>query len=103
MAKIKLDPIFVGISGTIGDIVFRKSKNGETIISRRPRKSNAKPSEAQKAQRQRLTQANAYAKAALADPDLRAVYEEIAAQEGTGAFTAARNDYLKGKALLSKK
>ena len=66
MAKIKLDPLFAEISGTLGDIVFRTSKKGEAIIARRPRNSNAKPSEAQKAQRQRFTLANAYAKAAIA-------------------------------------
>jgi hypothetical protein len=77
MKKVKLimrpavNPIFAGISGSLGDIVFRSSKNGETIIAKRPRKSNAGPSEAQKANRERFAQANAYARAALADPDLR--------------------------------
>jgi hypothetical protein len=66
MAKIKLNPLFDGISGTLGDVVFKKSKNGEIIISSRPQKSNAEPSEAQKAQRQRFTLANSYAKAVLA-------------------------------------
>jgi hypothetical protein len=67
MKKVKLimrpavNPIFAGISGSLGNIIFRRSKNGETIIAKRPRKSNAGPSDAQKA--------NAYARAALADPD----------------------------------
>ena len=103
MPKAKLDPLFIGISGTLGDFVFRRSKRGEVIISRRPRKSNAEPSPAQKAQRERFKLANAYANAALADPDLRAIYEERAAKEQKSAFSLARTDYFDGKDLLSKK
>jgi hypothetical protein len=103
MAKVKLDPLFLGISGTMGDFVFRRSKNGEVIISQRPRKSNTPPSEAQQAQRQRFAEANKYARAALTDSALRAVYEEIAAEEGISAFAAARADYFKGKARLAEK
>ena len=103
MAKIKLDPLFAGISGTIGDLVFKRSRNGVTIVARRPTKSNAEPSPAQKAQRERFKLANVYAKAALADPYLRAIYEKRAAKEGQGAFALARMDYLDGKDLLSNK
>jgi hypothetical protein len=103
MAKIKLDPLFAGISGTMGDFVFKKSKNGQAYISRRPKKSNAKPSGAQKAQRERFKLANAYARAAMADPDMRAIYEESAAEEGQSAFALARTDYFNGKDFLSKK
>ena len=102
MAKIKLDPLFAEISGTMGDIVFRRSKNGETIISSRPRKSNAKPSEAQQAQRERFIQAHEYARAAMADPTLCALYEELAAKEGMSPYTMAHSDYLNGKDLLSR-
>jgi hypothetical protein len=103
MAKIKLNPLFDEISGTFGDVVFRKSKNGETYISSRPQKSNAEPSEAQLAQRQRFKLANAYAQAAMADPEVRAIYEELAEEEGRSAYEAARQDYFKGNDLLSKK
>ena len=101
MAKAKLDPLFSSISGTMGDVVFRRSKRGEVIIARRPRKSNAPLSKAQLANQQRFAEASKYASAALADSDLRAVYEEIAAQEGISAYAAARADYFKGKARLA--
>ena len=39
----------------------------------------------------------------LADPDVRAIYEERAAEEGQSAFALARTDYFQGKDLLSKK
>ena len=103
MAKVKLDPLFVSISGTMGGFVFKKSRKGEAIVARRPAKSKAEPSPAQKAQRERFKLANAYAKAVLADPVLRAVYEEIAAEEGLSVFAAARADYFKGKASLAGK
>jgi hypothetical protein len=103
MAKVKLDPLFAGISGKIGNVVFKKSANGDVIVSKCPDMSRVKWSEAQKAHRQRFKLANEYAKAALADPDVRALYEELAAKEGKGAFATARSDYFKGKDLLSKK
>ena len=102
MAKLMLNPLYGGLSGTIGDLVFKRSRNGQTIVARRPRKTNAGPSEAQKAQQERFTQANAYAKAAMADPEVCAIYQERAAKEGKGAFALARSDYFKGKELLSK-
>jgi len=95
MSKIKLNPMIVEISGTMGDLVFRKSKKkGEVIVAMRPRRSNVEPSEAQKAQRECFKQANQYAKAAIADPAMRALYEEIGAKERKSAFAAARSDYL---------
>ena len=54
MAKIKLDPLFAGISGKIGNVVFKKSSNGEVILSKCPDMSRVKWSEAQKAQRERF-------------------------------------------------
>ena len=101
MAKIQLDPLFAGLTGTMGDLVFKKSKNGVMFVASRPKKSNAKPSPAQLANRERFTLANAYAKAALADPELRAIYEKIAEEEGKGAFAAAKADYFKGNDLLA--
>src|SRR5688572_19968118 len=103
MAKIKLDPLFSEISGTIGGFVFKRSRKGEAILSRRPRKTNARPSEAQKAQRERFKFANAYAKAAMADPEMRALYEKRAVEERQSAFALARMDYFEQKDFLSKK
>jgi hypothetical protein len=102
MAKIKLDPLFAEISGTLGDLVFKRSRNGQTIVSKRPRKSSAEPSPAQLAQRERFRLAAAYATAALADPELGALYRERAAKAGMSAYALARTDYLQGSDLLSK-
>lgn len=45
---------------------------------------------------------NKYAKAATADSQVRAVYEERAAKEGRAAYNVALSDYWKGRNLLSK-
>lgn len=103
MPKVKLNPLFAGISGTMGDLVFKRTANGQTILARRPRKTNAEPSPAQNAQRERFKLASAYARAALADPDVRAIYEERAAKERKSAYALARTDYYDGKDLLSNK
>ncbi len=102
MAKITLNPCISEIHGAIGDIVFKRSKKGEAIVAQRSRKPRSKPSEAQSAQRQRFKDAVAYAGAAMADPDLRAIYEQMAAKERKGAFAAARDDYFHGKNLLEQ-
>jgi hypothetical protein len=101
MAKVKLNPLMVEVSGTMGDFVFKRSRKGEAIVARRPRKSNTEPSEAQKAHRERFKLAIAYARAAMADPAVRTLYEERAAKEGKSAFAAAQSDYFNGKDLLS--
>ena len=72
------------------------------IIAQRPKTSNTKPSEAQKAQRERFAQAIAYSKAALADPDLRVQYEERAATQNKRPKDLAVSDYFKGRNLLDR-
>ena len=46
--------------------------------------------------------ANNYAKAAMADPQVRAVYEERAAKEERVAYNVALSDYWQGKDLLTR-
>ena len=101
MAKVELNPLFDGLSGSFGDLVFRRSSTGKTYISQRPAKSTKEPSEAQKAHRERFGQASTYAKAALADPDMRLHYEKLAAHEGKTAYTLAIADYMNGSPLPS--
>ena len=68
------------------DVVFKKSPKGNMIVTRCPDMSGVEWSEAQNAHRARFGQATAYAKAALADPDLWAIYEARAAKEKKSAF-----------------
>ena len=86
----------------MGSIVFRRSHTGEMSITKLPDMSNVEWSDAQQAHRQRFKLAVAYAKAAMADPTVRAVYVEIAAQKHKRPFDLAVSDYFKGKNLLQK-
>ena len=62
----------------MGDVVFKRSPSGVTILTKVPDMSKVKWSEAQKEYRKRLRKAIAYARAAMADPKVRAIYEKIA-------------------------
>src|SRR5260221_10494054 len=101
MANITLSPIIKDIRGKLGDTVFKRSHNGKLIASKMPDMSNVKWSKAQKAHRQRFKQAVAYAKAALAEPKVRAKYEKAALKAGKRPFDMAVSDYFKGKDLLT--
>ena len=67
--------------------------------------SQVKWSEAQKEHRRRFKQAVAYAHAALADPQVRLVYERMAAEKKNNRrpFDMAVSDYFQGNDLLSGK
>jgi hypothetical protein len=60
-------------------------------------------SPAQQAHRQRFKAAIAYAKAAMADPHVSAIYTKLAAAQNKRAFQIAVSDYFKGNDLLSGK
>jgi hypothetical protein len=103
MAKIKLSPMLQEVRGRLGDYVFRRTHTGEVILSKVPDMSKVKWSKAQKAHRQRFKKAVAYARAAIAEPKLRAVYEKMAIKMGKRLFDMAVSDYFKGNDLLSNK
>jgi hypothetical protein len=103
MPKVRLNPLIEEIHGTIYDVVFKKSPKGNMIVTKRPDMSNVEWSEAQTAQRARFKQAVAYARAALAEPKLRARYEKRAKRQHKRAWDVAMADYFEGKDLLSKK
>jgi len=106
MAKATLQPwiigskVIKGIRGKVGGVVFRQSPNGETIVSKAPDMSAVEWSPAQQDHRQRFKAAIAYAKAAMADPEARAVYEKQAAEGNQRPFQIAVSDYFKGNNLL---
>ena len=94
MAKVKLNPILLELHGKVGDMVFRRTRNGGVSLIRKADMSNVKWSPAQVANRQRFREAAAYAKQLLADPQVRATYEEIAAKQGKRALEVAVSEYL---------
>lgn len=101
MAKIILNPVFTEMHGTVGSLTFRRMHGRQTII-KKPDMSNVQWSPAQQAHRQRFKQAVAYAQSAMADPEVRARYEQEAAAKGKRPFDLAVSDYFKGRDLLKE-
>lgn len=103
MAKVKFNSIVSGMSGKVGNMVFRQLANGKTVVSARPNTSRVKLSEAQAAQRQRFKEAATYAKSALEDPEVCLIYEKMAVGTHLTPYNMAIADYLNGNNLLAKK
>jgi hypothetical protein len=107
MAKVSFDPIIKWFRGRMGGLVFRRSHNGQVSVYPEPDMSQVEWSPAQKEHRQRLGEASKYASAAIADPELRAVYVQMATEQGknpTRPFDMAVSDYFNsGNDLLWKK
>ena len=102
MAKVILNPLINQVYGKLDKHVFRRTSTGGTAVIKLADMSNVQWSEAQKAQRQRFKAAAAYAKAALADPQVRARYEERAATLNKRPRDLAVSDFFKGKNSLEK-
>jgi hypothetical protein len=100
MARVKLNPIIEQAHGQLGDMVFRRAHSGRISLMRKPDMSKVAWSEAQAAHRERFKQAVAQARAALANPQVRARYEQEAARKGKRAFDLAVSDCYHGRELL---
>jgi hypothetical protein len=83
--------------GRLGNLIFRRTYGGKVVVSAAPDMSRVKWSEAQKAHRLRMKQAVTYAHTALADPQVRARYEQEAAAQGRRPFNLAVSDYFHGR------
>lgn len=102
MAKAQLHPLFEGLRGRLKSLVFRTSHNGKISVYIKPDMSRVKWSPAQVAQRERFAEASAYARAAIADPQVRAVYERMSMEvkNNKRPYDMALSDYCKGNNLL---
>jgi len=105
MAKVELHPLFEGLRGRFEGLVFRLAHNGKTSIYISPDMSRVKWSAAQIAQRERFAEASAYAKAAIADPQIRAIYERMSMERKNNKrpYDMALSDYSNGNNLLGDK
>jgi hypothetical protein len=97
MKKIKLKYPVIENDEVLYEVEFRLSLQEELTFPNHPPKA----SEAQKTQRQSFRLAAAYVSAALADPELRAYYQEIARQQGKRPRDVAFSDYMKGNDRFS--
>lgn len=101
MVKAILNPGIRRLSGTMGDWTYRW-RNGKQTIMKTPDMSKVKWSKAQKANRQRFSEAISYAKQAMADPKVRAHYEKVGEKAGRQPFRVAVSDFFEGKNLLKR-
>jgi len=90
MAKVIRNPVMQGISGGVGNLVFRQMPDGSTYVSAKPDFSHRKFSEGQKEHQSRFQQAVAYARdAAKSQP----IYGELAAGTIKSAYNFALSDW----------
>ena len=99
MAKVKKNIIMSGLSGSLGpDHYARVTKDGRTIISRKPDFGNRQFSEAQLNSQNRTKQAAAYAKAAHKEYP---IYAQKAAGTSKNAYNIAFRDWRRPPVIRS--
>jgi len=92
MAKVKVNPIIEMIHGKVGDLVFKRYGD-EVVLSRVPDMEGREATEAQQATRDRFRQAALYGKMVMADPETKAIYENVAAAKGKPVFSLTVADF----------
>jgi hypothetical protein len=107
MAKVRFHSVVEWFTGKMGNMVFRRSHNGKVSVYEAPDMKKINWSQAQKDHRRRMAAASRYASAAVADPDVRALYVQMAIENGKNPgrpFDMAVSDYYHtGNDLLWKK
>ncbi len=93
MARTNSNIVLHELSGHIGkQLVIKQYANG-TVVSRYPDMSNIKPSKKQKEKRSRFSEAVAYARAILRDPQQKAAYQ-AKLKAGETVYHKAIREYL---------
>ena len=102
MSKVRFHPIVEYFRGALGGLVFRLSHNGKTSVYMSPDMSRVKWSPAQVAHREHFAEAVAYARAAIAKPEIRLIYEQMSLEQkgNKRPFDVAASHYMKGNNLL---
>jgi hypothetical protein len=107
MTKVRFHPIVEWFSGKMGNLIFRRSHNGKVSVYEAPFMKKVKWSQAQQDHRQRMREASKYASAAVADPEIRPIYIQMAEANNMNKnrpFDMAVKDYYHtGNDLLWKK
>jgi hypothetical protein len=107
MAKAYFDPMIKWIRGRIGNLVYRRAHNGKISVYPVPDMSRVKWSNAQRDHRENFREAVLYASAAIADPEIRLVYVQMAIENHRDPrrpyHMAFQDYYYQGNDLLWKK
>ena len=91
------NPVIVAVHGRVGDVVY-KTYGAKIIVTRVPCFAGYVPTAAQRARRDRMREATAYAKRIYADPAAKAIYVAAAKTLHRQPFRLAVSDYLSGHA-----
>jgi len=102
MTRVRLHPPVKSMSGKMGIYTYRVMYGKQTLM-KTPDMSKVKWSKAQKANRERFSEAIVYARQAMATPEVRAHYEKLGKKANRQPFRVAVSDYCAGKNLLEKK
>jgi len=102
MAEVTLHPLLQALRGKVNGLVFRLSHNGKISVYETPDMSRVKASPAQEQHSEKMAAANAYSKAARADPELRLHYERMSMElkGNKRPHDMAVMDYFAGNNLL---
>ena len=90
MAKVHKNVIVQGMSGSVGDLVFRQMPDGSTRVSMKPDFSHRKFSQGQKDHQSRFKQAAGYARDAA---KMYPIYAELAKGTTKNAYNWALSDW----------
>jgi hypothetical protein len=91
MAKIKNNLVIHGLSGMLGkQLVVRRMKNGQYVLSAAPSHPSQELTAAQKEHREKFRQAILYAKSAQNNDD----YKQVAESRGLTPYNVAVADFL---------
>ena len=93
MAQSKKNIATEGLSGRVGNFIFRRRKSDDKIfVARRPVASEEEPTEAQVNVQRKFQRGIVYGSSAIADPATKALYA-AKATGGRSAFNVAIADY----------
>jgi hypothetical protein len=95
MAKLKGNMIMFGATGGLGGGFYVKQLNGETIVCKMPRKRPGPGTPAQEVARQRMAEADLYAKHVLSDPATALPYLRKASAKYNAHNLAVRDFFRK--------
>ena len=101
MPRVRLHPPVKSMSGKMGVYTYRVMYGKQTLM-KTPDMSSVEWSKAQKAERGRFAEAIAYAKQAMADPEVSVHYEKLGKKADRQPFRVAVSDFYAGKNLLEK-
>jgi hypothetical protein len=98
MAKVKLAPAVEAIHGHVGAMLFKRWEN-EEIVGKMPDRTGVVPTANQLAQQEKFRLAAIYGKAAIADPETKQLYTDVAKGRGVPVFALMVADFLNASAV----